>query len=112
MPDCYNILHVGHLELRQKHSEANEYNDLLDLYNALKTKLIICGIILPASHVIFFNFPMNSPPPPPHGRLPAAVYFCRKGKKCSTDYPHWPITGTPKPKIIMLLYYRDKNSQT
>ena len=48
----------------------------------------------------------------PHGRLPAAVYFCPKGKKCPTDYPHWPITRTPKPKKIMLLYYRDKNSQT
>ena len=46
------------------------------------------------------------------GRLPAVVYFCRKGKKCSTDYPHWPVTRTPKPKKIMLLYYRDKNSQT
>ena len=45
-------------------------------------------------------------------RLPAAVYFCRKGKKSSTDYPHWPITRTPKQKKIMLLYYRDKNSQT
>ena len=46
------------------------------------------------------------------GRLPAAVYFCRKGKKSSTDYPHWPITRTPKQKKIMLLYYQDKNSQT
>ena len=50
------------------------------------------------------------------GRLPArqitcSGLFCRKGKKCSTDYPHWPITRTPKPKKIMLQCYRDKNSQ-
>ena len=35
-----------------------------------------------------------------------------QGKQCSTDYRHWPITHTPKPKKIMLLYYRDKNLQT
>ena len=46
------------------------------------------------------------------GRLPAAVYFCHKGKKSSTDYPHWPLTPIPKPEKIMLPYYRDENSQT
>ena len=30
----------------------------------------------------------------PRGTLPASVNFCNKGKKMSTDYPHWQITCT------------------